>query len=102
MPEYDGRPGTDANGEPTGEKLGGLREAYTLAGLAAIDPDSHSVISGTAPAGRTLRISKTISYDTSARPNDDGEFPDDNPQTDQRAAPVDARGRSQRAVRPGT
>ena len=81
VPEYDGRPATDANGEPTGDKLGGLREAYTLAGLAAIDPDSHSVISGTAPAGRTLRISKTITYDTSARPDDNGEMPDDNPQT---------------------
>lgn len=71
VPEYDGRPALDPNGNPTGPKLGGLREAYTLAGLTASDPDSHSLIRGTAPAGRTLRISKTISYKTSGRPNDD-------------------------------
>ncbi len=70
--EYDGRPETDINGAPTGRKLGGLREAYTLAGATAINADSHSIIQGTAPAGRTLRITKSISYTTSERPNDDG------------------------------
>lgn len=61
VPEYDGR-----------GQLGGLREAYTLAGITAIDPGSHALIRGTAPAGRTLRIARTISYTTSARANDDG------------------------------
>jgi hypothetical protein len=72
VPEYDGQPELDENGNPTGRKLGGLREAYTLAGLTAISADSHSVIRGTAPAGRTLRIAKSISYKTSERPNDNG------------------------------
>lgn len=72
IPEYDGRPELDENGNPTGRKLGGLREAYTIAGLTAIDAGSHSILRGTAPAGRTLRITKSISYRTSARPNDNG------------------------------
>ena len=72
LPEYDGRPELDDNGAPTGRKLGGLREAYTLAGETAISADSHSILRGTAPAGRTLRISKSLSYKTSERPNDNG------------------------------
>ena len=70
--EYEGRPEVDPYGDPTGNTLGGLREAYTLAGEAAIDPGSHSIIQGTAPAGRTLRIRKDISYRTSEDPDDDG------------------------------
>ena len=62
VPEY--------NGSAPG--LGGLREAFTLAGLAAIDPAQHSRIVGYAPSGRTLRITKRITYVTSDRPNDDG------------------------------
>jgi hypothetical protein len=61
VPEYDGRPG-----------LGGLRRAFTLAGLAALSPDIRGTLQGTAPAGRTLRITRTLSYRTSARPDDDG------------------------------
>ncbi len=72
IPEYDGQPELDENGVPTGERLGGLRRAYTLAGLTAIDPASHSIIRGKAPAGRVLRITKDLSYRTSARPNDNG------------------------------
>jgi hypothetical protein len=72
VPEYDGRPEQDLDGVPTGRKLGGLREAFTLAGLAAIDPSTHSVLTGTAPAGRVLRLRKDITYRTSERPNDDG------------------------------
>ena len=70
--DYSGRPEVDAFEEPTGRTLGGLREAYTLAGETAVDRGSHSVIEGAAPAGSTLRISKTISYKTSERPDDDG------------------------------
>jgi hypothetical protein len=70
--EYDGRPERDDNGNPTGRKLGGLREAYTLAGETAISDDSHSIIKGTAPAGSTLRISKEFSYTGDPRPDDDG------------------------------
>lgn len=70
--EYDGRPELDRFGTPTGRQLGGLREAYTLAGETALDRGSHSVIEGGAPAGRTLRITKQISYRTSERPDDDG------------------------------
>jgi hypothetical protein len=70
--EYDGAPEVDRYGDPTGRRLGGLREAYTLAGEAALDRGTHSVLQGTAPAGRTLRISKTITYKTSERPDDEG------------------------------
>jgi len=70
--DYSGRPEVDPFEEPTGRTLGGLREAYTLAGETAVDRGSHSVIEGAAPAGRTLRIRKTISYRTSERPDDEG------------------------------
>jgi hypothetical protein len=81
--EYDGRIAEDDNGNPTGEKLGGLRRAYTLAGLAAISaqpgtfgsthvPGTHSIIQGTAPAGSTLTIRKEFTYSTDPRPDDDG------------------------------
>ena len=39
--EYDGVPETDDDGNPTGNKLGGLRRAYTLAGLAADQRDGR-------------------------------------------------------------
>jgi hypothetical protein len=70
--DYSGRPELDRYGNPTGVTLGGLREAYTLAGETAVDRGSHSVIEGAAPAGRILRIRKTISYKTSERPDDTG------------------------------
>jgi murein tripeptide amidase MpaA len=72
IPEYDGRPERDKDGNVTGRKLGGLREAFLLAGETAINPDSHSIISGTAPAGRTLRIKRSFVTVTSSRPNDNG------------------------------
>jgi hypothetical protein len=72
IPEYDGQPETDRFGTPTGRKLGGLREAFTLAGLAALSPDNRSTLQGTAPAGRTLRVTRTATYQTSAKPDDDG------------------------------
>ncbi|MDQ4125664.1 MAG: hypothetical protein M3134_08705, partial [Actinomycetota bacterium] len=71
VPEYDGRPEIDSTtGKETGRKLGGLREAYLLAGETAINPDSHSILRGTAPAGRTLRIQRDFVTVTSSRPND--------------------------------
>ena len=71
VPEYDGRPEIDPDtGEETGRKLGGLREAFLLAGETAINPDSHSILQGTAPAGRTLRIQRDFVTVTSSRPND--------------------------------
>ena len=71
IPEYDGREGLDKD---TGafRKLGGLREAYLLAGETAIQLDSHSILTGTAPAGRTLRLQRDFETVTSARPNDNG------------------------------
>jgi hypothetical protein len=83
VPEYDGQFAEDANGNPTTQKLGGLREAYTRAARAVIGvaPEDNapawqidSILQGTAPAGRTLQIEKTISYRTSSRPDDDGEL----------------------------
>ena len=97
--EYDGPPQFDANGAPTGQNLLGLREAYIAAGLAAFNtgqysetppspggdplaferqrvttgiPQTHGVLTGTAPAGRTLRLQSTIGYTTARNPNDDG------------------------------
>ena len=85
--EYDGVAETDDDGNPTGNKLGGLRRAYTLAGLAAVSatgdnrgtadpsddlPGTHGIIQGTAPAGSTLTIRKSFTYSTDPRVDDDG------------------------------
>ena len=43
----------------------GLREAFLRGGEQAADPQDHSVIEGTAPAGSTLRVKKTFSTATS-------------------------------------
>ncbi len=73
IPEYDGRAEVDPDtGKPTGRKLGGLREAYLLAGETAVSRDSHSILEGTAPAGRTLRIQRDFFTVTSSRKNDNG------------------------------
>ncbi|MBC9727582.1 carboxypeptidase [Streptomyces sp. TRM68367] len=42
----------------------GNREAFLLALENAVDPESHSVISGKAPAGATLRLKKTFATPT--------------------------------------
>ena len=53
-------------GGPTGGGTGqGLREALLLAGLEAADPQDHSVIAGTAPPGRVLRVHKDFTTRTS-------------------------------------
>ena len=73
VPEYDGKEEIDKNsGEATGRKLGGLREAYLLAGETAIAPDSHSILTGRAAANRTLRLQRDFVTVTSSRPNDNG------------------------------
>ena len=69
IPEYDGKVGADKNGDPI--QLKGLREAYLIAGEAAVNPDSHSLLRGTAPAGRILRIKRDFVTVTSSKPNDD-------------------------------
>ena len=87
--EYDGRFEEDDNGSPTSNKLGGLRRAYTLAGLGAISaanatygavsvPGTHGIIKGTAPAGSTLTLRKDFTYATDPRPDDNGvQVPDE-------------------------
>ncbi|HEX8083263.1 MAG TPA: M14 family zinc carboxypeptidase [Solirubrobacteraceae bacterium] len=70
IPEYDGKEVEDKDGNMV--KLGGLREAYLIAGTAAVDPATHAVLHGTAPAGRTLRIQRDFVTVTSSRPNDNG------------------------------
>src|SRR4051812_20651085 len=50
----------------TGSNGGGLREALIIAGEAAANPAGHAVISGNAPKGATLRLSK--SFDTKTSP----------------------------------
>ena len=99
--EYDGVPETDDDGNPTGTKLGGLRRAYTLAGLAAISatgddrgtadarddlPGTHGIIQGTAPAGSTLTIRKEFTYATDTRLDDDGEQAPDSTITEPRVS----------------
>ncbi len=42
----------------------GLREAFLIAGEAAANPSDHSVITGTAPAGRVLRLHKDFQTET--------------------------------------
>jgi hypothetical protein len=42
----------------------GLREALLIAGESAINPADHSVIEGTAPAGRVLRVRKEFQTET--------------------------------------
>ena len=77
--DYEGRPQIDRFGDPTGVQLGGLREAYTVAGESVLGraPDGSaaqidSILTGSAPAGRTLRITKTARTTTSDRPDDNG------------------------------
>ena len=43
----------------------GLRKAMLIAGAAAADPANHAIITGSAPAGRTLRLRKDFSTTTS-------------------------------------
>ena len=79
--QYDGIPELDPYGDPTGRIRGGLREAYLEVGEAVIGADKDAagrplppiwgLITGSAPAGRTLRITKPFSYRTSDRPDDD-------------------------------
>ncbi|WP_104525262.1 M14 family zinc carboxypeptidase [Blastococcus atacamensis] len=48
-----------------GEHAGkGNREAYLLALQNAVDPETHSVLTGKAPAGSTLRLRKTVATPT--------------------------------------
>src|SRR3954447_4532402 len=62
-----------ATGGGTGQ---GLREALLLAGLEAADPQDHSIIAGTAPPGRVLRVHKDFTTRTSRVCLDD-QSPDD-------------------------
>jgi hypothetical protein len=104
IPEYDGQPATDPYGNPTGAKLGGLRRAFTIAGRAVLDPAIRGSLTGTAPAGRTLRIARTLTYRTSAKPDDDGVlYPQqtiDEPRSTTLVVPAD--GRFTWAVNPST
>jgi hypothetical protein len=72
IPEYDGRPRENPDTGAVEGKLGGLRLAYLYAAEAAVSPDSHSVIRGTAPAGRTLRLTRTVVTHPSTQPDDNG------------------------------
>jgi len=72
LPEYDGRDELDAAGRPTGRRLGGLREAFTLAGLATLGADSHALLVGRAPPGRELRLHRSFTSRTSGGPDDQG------------------------------
>ncbi len=51
----------------------GNREAYTIAQESTANAARHSIISGQAPAGATLRISKSVMTPTSPQPDASGE-----------------------------
>jgi hypothetical protein len=52
-------------GAYAGEGKGGLKESLLIAAESAANPSDHSVIAGTAPAGRTLRLKKSFTTPTS-------------------------------------
>ena len=100
--EYDGRPEVDRYGNPTGRQLGGLREAYTLAGETG-DRRAARTRSSRAPrrpAGR-CGSRKTISYETS-EPTRTTTASSTRCRTHHRAAQLDAAGAVQRARSAGT
>jgi hypothetical protein len=73
IPEYDGQFVEDPDtGAPTTRKRGGLRMAYLEAAEVAADLSSHSVLRGTAPAGRTLKLSRVVVTNPSTSPDDNG------------------------------
>jgi hypothetical protein len=77
--EYDGRTTQPKDGQPA-QKLGGLREAFTLAAEAAYDANQHSVIRGTAPAGLKLQITRDFETQTSPlAPDSTAEAPKSQP-----------------------
>jgi hypothetical protein len=72
-PEYSGTEIEDPDtGEGTGQFRGGLRIAYLEAAEAAASLTSHSILRGVAPAGRTLKLTRTVVTNPSALPDDNG------------------------------
>ena len=57
--EYEGNPSTQVDREPfRRDKFGGNREAYLLALESTANTARHAVVTGTAPAGATLEVSR--------------------------------------------
>ncbi len=65
-------PGNTANGRKPSK---GLRESLLLAAEAAIAPENHAQLMGTAPAGRVLRLTKDFTTSTSFVESDDSDKP---------------------------
>lgn len=65
-PELDGEgfhadhPGSVVDQYEGSGGRGGMREALIKGGTVAMSPESHSVVAGRAPAGRTLRLSRQV------------------------------------------
>jgi hypothetical protein len=55
-----------ADTDPNAARKGGMRSALLAAAHSAADETAHSVIEGTAPAGRVLRVKKT--FETKSSP----------------------------------
>ena len=57
--EYEGNPSTPVDREPFGrDKAGGNREAYLLAMESTANSARHAVLTGNAPAGATLEVTR--------------------------------------------
>lgn len=71
--EWNGdNPTADHEGDPAGAYDGrGMREAYYIAAESAINEERHSVLEGTAPAGATLRVTKSFKTETFPQPPDE-------------------------------
>lgn len=98
--EYEGRGSLQGRG---------LREAFMLAARAAADPTHHSVLQGTAPAGRTLRIKRSFDMltcgfaeDSPTVPCQSGVTPQAQPESRNISMQVPADGRFEWHVPPST
>jgi hypothetical protein len=69
-------PQADHTNDPAGAYDGkGNREAYYIAAESAINAERHSVIEGTAPAGATLRLTKSFKTPSWPQPQEDDSDP---------------------------
>ena len=69
--EPAGQPHRDPGAPNAGFDGKGNREAYYIAAESTLNEQRHSVLEGSAPAGATLRLTKTFKTETFPQPPDD-------------------------------